>query len=169
MIHSKFLTMGILGILCLFSCTAPGPRFTEADEEAIRETIKTALDIFNQTGNVSEYTAAYYAEDAVVLPPNSKPVEGHDAINKLLSSYPEMNLQYTEEVLEGNGNTAYLVGTYSIDFLGVMPDDIGKYIEIWERQEDGSWKIIFDIFNSSLPFQEDKEARHDHDEDLPES
>ena len=33
---------------------------------------------------------------------------------------------------------------------GPAADD-GKYIEIWKRQADGSWKIAYDIFNSDLP------------------
>jgi ketosteroid isomerase-like protein len=31
-----------------------------------------------------------------------------------------------------------------------MPDS-GKYIEIWRKQSDGTWKLVRDIFNSDLP------------------
>ena len=30
-------------------------------------------------------------------------------------------------------------------------NDTGKYIEIWRKQADGSWRVIRDIFNSDLP------------------
>jgi len=153
---SKILIFIILsGIVLLNACTQPGPQFTDTDKDAIRETIQNALQIYNETGDIDAYTNLYYADNAVVMPPNMKPVEGHEAITKLLSNYPEMKIQYTEEVLYGFGNKAYLVGTYNINFMGAMPDDIGKYIEIWEKQEDHSWKIIFDIFNSSLPVPEE--------------
>ena len=36
---------------------------------------------------------------------------------------------------------------------GPIPDH-GKYIEIWRRQSDGSWKVALDIFNSDLPLPE---------------
>jgi ketosteroid isomerase-like protein len=29
--------------------------------------------------------------------------------------------------------------------------DHGKYLEIWRKQGDGSWKCIVDMFNSDLP------------------
>ena len=35
------------------------------------------------------------------------------------------------------------------DTIEVMPD--GKALTLFERQSDGSWKIKYDYFNSSLP------------------
>ena len=29
--------------------------------------------------------------------------------------------------------------------------DRGKYVVVWKKQPDGSWKAISDIFNSDLP------------------
>jgi hypothetical protein len=28
--------------------------------------------------------------------------------------------------------------------------DEGKYVEIWRKQPEGSWKVVLDIFNSDL-------------------
>jgi ketosteroid isomerase-like protein len=37
------------------------------------------------------------------------------------------------------------------DPAGKPVTDRGKYVTIWKKQADGSWKVIADIFNSDLP------------------
>ncbi len=57
------------------------------------------------------------------------------------------------EILEvyGDGEIAYQVGTYSSDNPqddGTVKTFKGKYIDIFHRQDDGSWKIHASIQNS---------------------
>jgi ketosteroid isomerase-like protein len=36
--------------------------------------------------------------------------------------------------------------------VGAAPiENRGKYIEIWRKQADGSWKILRDVYSSDLP------------------
>jgi ketosteroid isomerase-like protein len=57
--------------------------------------------------------------------------------------------------LEGRGDVAYARGSYSMKIAvpgaPAPVDEKGKYVEIWRRQADGSWKLARDIFNSDLP------------------
>ena len=49
---------------------------------------------------------------------------------------------------------AYVTGTYEFgqnDATGKPGVDKGKYVEVWKKQADGSWKCVADIFNSDLP------------------
>jgi ketosteroid isomerase-like protein len=34
---------------------------------------------------------------------------------------------------------------------GKAMNDVGKYVAVWKKQPDGSWKMIRDIYNSDLP------------------
>jgi ketosteroid isomerase-like protein len=34
---------------------------------------------------------------------------------------------------------------------GLAAKDKGKYLTVWKRQMDGTWKIVRDINNSDLP------------------
>lgn len=59
----------------------------------------------------------------------------------------------TVEVTE-LGDTAYEVGAYTMKLRPPGADvmnDSGKYVVIWQRQGDGSWKLAVDIWNSDLP------------------
>ena len=56
--------------------------------------------------------------------------------------------------LEELGDTAIEVGAYTLDIRpagGEATQDVGKYVIIWKRQADGSWKWAVDIFNTNLP------------------
>jgi ketosteroid isomerase-like protein len=96
----------------------------------------------------------YYAPDATVLPPNAATVHGRPAISDFLASFPTITTFNAGMVTaEGNGDLAYVHGTYHLEMStpdGPVADD-GKYIEIWKRQPDGSWRIAYDIINSDLP------------------
>ena len=56
--------------------------------------------------------------------------------------------------IQGQGDMAYDRGTYSMAVTpaGAAPiEDHGKYLTIWRKQADGSWKVARAIFNSDLP------------------
>jgi ketosteroid isomerase-like protein len=137
-------------------CAQPpsGPSFGPEDEAAIRATTEAALAIANSSQDWDEYAEVYYAPDATVLPPNATPARGRAAIAEFLASFPTITLFRAEMLtVEGEGDLAYVHGTYHLEMSmpdGIVPDD-GKYIEIWKRQTDGSWRIAYDIFNSDLP------------------
>lgn len=97
--------------------------------------------------------AAVYAEDAVVLPPGSEPVEGRAAIQAFWQAAMDADPGVTTDIetVEADvmGDVAIERGTY----VDTGPDgghrDHGKFLAIWTRV-DGEWKILRDIFNSSM-------------------
>jgi ketosteroid isomerase-like protein len=52
---------------------------------------------------------------------------------------------------------ASAIGTYTMTLTPrkagakPLPTEEGKYIEVLKRQGDGSWKIIYDIWNPNAP------------------
>jgi uncharacterized protein (TIGR02246 family) len=119
---------------------------------------KASLEAYVQAIRTEDWmaVAALYTEDAVLMPPNQPIVQGREAILTWLGAYPtltEFNLTITE--IDGCGDLAYVVGTVS---MTIAPEgapepiqDTGKFIEIRRKQEDGSWLIAVDMFNSDLP------------------
>ncbi|MEK7404689.1 MAG: SgcJ/EcaC family oxidoreductase [Acidobacteriota bacterium] len=137
--------------------TAPAPDTRAADEQAIRaaegEWSKQAV-AKNLDGFVS-----YYAEDAAVFAPNAPIATGKEAIRKAISemlALPDMALSFQTVRVEvaRSGDLAYAHGTYEQSFKGPKGkpvQDRGKYVSVWKKQADGSWKAVADIFNSDLP------------------
>jgi len=104
-------------------------------------------------------TIAYYAEDAIVLPPNAAGATTKETIRnawKDLLSSPNLVISWkpTRVELGKSGDMAWLSGTYELtmnDTGGTPVNDRGKYLEVWEKQHDGKWKCRADMWNSDLP------------------
>jgi uncharacterized protein (TIGR02246 family) len=99
-----------------------------------------------------------YADDAVILAPNMKIARGRAGMSQfnaaMLSNvtYPEVAL--TSDDLIVTGDYAIETGSYRMTIQpkqGKAMKDVGKFVSVWKRQADGSWKMIRDIFNSDLP------------------
>jgi ketosteroid isomerase-like protein len=129
---------------------------TQADKDAIQGIADQVVGIANTKPTDWEtYTKTYYTEDAIILPPNAPTVRGRAAIEEFFRSFPDItNFNVKAVEIDGCGDYAWSYGEYSMTLS--PPDtspvnDTGKYIEVWQRQSDGAWKVTRDIFNSDLP------------------
>lgn len=99
--------------------------------------------------------AALYAPDGMVMLSNMPAWKGKAAIQENAQGAFEAmdfaDVKFTTQDVEVSGDIAVETGTYS---MTVGPKgqkgtaDTGKYITVWKRQADGSWKIYRDISNS---------------------
>jgi ketosteroid isomerase-like protein len=97
--------------------------------------------------------AGYYAEDAMVLPPNADFVKGRAAIQAFWQSFVGAGYKHfalsTLEVGAG-GDLAYEVGTYEVGTAPDAVDDRGKFLVVWKKA-GGKWWIHRDMFSSNMP------------------
>lgn len=138
---------------CAAQPASESATFPEADANAIR----TASQAFQTAVRDTAWStwAGFYTNDAVLAPPNGPAISGPDALVAFARAFPPFRDFTLREVdMDGRGDLAYVYGKYSwvltIPGQPAMPDS-GKYIEIWRKQADGSWKITRDIFNSDVP------------------
>src|SRR5438093_6361172 len=104
-------------------------------------------------------TVSYYAESAVVMPPNASSATTKEAIRSawkkmLTSPGAAISWKATKVEVANSGDLACVSGTYEqlmTDASGKPAKDRGKYVEIFKKQTDGTWKVIVDIWNSDLP------------------
>jgi ketosteroid isomerase-like protein len=99
------------------------------------------------------------AQDGVEMPPGVPTIYGRDGLVADLRSAFEVitisDMQINIEEVQVAGDWAYARGNYSY-MLGSVPEDgsdpifiDGKYMSIFQKQSDGSWKLHRDIFNSN--------------------
>jgi len=91
--------------------------------------------------------------DVILMPTEDTAKKGVDDTMDFFETGPGLEGSITPDQVEGSGNLAYVRGNYSITFIvndTLRPSDTGKYIEVWKKQGDGSWKIAIDIWNSDI-------------------
>jgi uncharacterized protein (TIGR02246 family) len=121
----------------------------------VREAIAAADDKFMATFNRGDAAgiAALYTEQGQLLPPNADFMIGQQAIQAFWQGAMDMGIATAKieiREVEGHGDTAIEVSTYSLHAQDGTELDAGKFIVIWKR-EKGEWKLHRDIFNSSKP------------------
>ena len=103
-------------------------------------------------------TVSYYAEGALVMPPNAPAATTKDAIRQMWKELIEspgaaISWKTTKVEIARSGELAYSSGTYEFtmnDASGKPVPDHGKYLEVWKKQPDGDWKVVADIWNSDV-------------------
>jgi uncharacterized protein (TIGR02246 family) len=129
------------------------------DAGAVRQAIDAAnakfVDAMKRGDTVT--IADNYAEDAVVMPQGAEAWRGREAIRKgfggMLTQATVTEFNAKTEDLAIGGDLAVETGSYEETARmrdGKEMKDKGKYINVWKRQADGSWKIVRDIFNSDM-------------------
>lgn len=147
----SFFSAAVIAISCFMSCQQNKPAaFSDQDRDAIRAVVKKGNENMNAR-DFKTHAGTYYAADASILPPNGGAVKGSEAIEKFFQSFPNFVIESNDLEIDGLGDMAYMYGRYKLAFKDMNMTDEGKYIEIWRKQADGSWKVTYDIFNSDVP------------------
>jgi ketosteroid isomerase-like protein len=101
----------------------------------------------------------YIAKDGAMLPPNAPIATGQDEVRKFISdlfALKNLNVSWQPDTVEvaNSGDLAFTAGTYQMAWDDAQDNshtDRGKYVTVWKKQADDSWKVLRDIFNSDLP------------------
>ena len=122
-----------------------------ADDKAVRD----ADAAWSKAAGAKDLdkTVSFYADDAIVLPPNEAAKTTKDAIRTLwkglIDSVTDVSWKATRVEMAKSGEMACLIGTYELTMKDGTKDR-GKYCEVWEKK-GGTWKCGTDIWNSDLP------------------
>ena len=98
--------------------------------------------------------AAYAAADVRMFPEGQEPYSGRDALIERFAAWPEgAVLRWTpvEGMAASSGDFGFTWGRFVFSAPGEADavEHHGKYVSIWRREADGSWKFVADIGNAS--------------------
>jgi uncharacterized protein (TIGR02246 family) len=152
-------------LLAMTSCNAgnqqvsqPAPPDTRADDEAkIR-----ALDadwVKAVAAKDAARCASLYADNASLMVPGAPIATGKDAIQKAwtdMMATPGTSLTFSPAKIEvsRSGDLAYDLGDYEEtgkDKKGKSQTVKAKYVVIWGKQADGTWKALIDLPTTTTP------------------
>ncbi|MBG0858035.1 MAG: DUF4440 domain-containing protein [Bacteroidales bacterium] len=144
-----FWTIPVVLILAVTSCQVNYNK--EADKQALS---KLTVEDWDSNINVgkSEANVEFYTEDAIRID-FGKVYSGKDEIHNLFNS---LTVQYTLLKLENkvedtriSGDLATVRGSCNVSFIQKESNDTinakQAWVDICERQTDGSWKMILTI------------------------
>ena len=122
--------------------------------DRLREAHAAALN----DGDADAWVACFTA-DAVQMPPNHPANVGTEEIRGwsggMLAAFRAEFLLAPEEVQPAGADWAFESGTYTITLTpragGDAMRDAGKYITVYQRQDDDTWLMARDIWNSNNP------------------
>ena len=119
-----------------------------SDIEAIH-TARAARSAAIAAGDAAA-AAAVATDDGVILPPSLPPRQGQAALREWFTNFPFTSLVFTSIEIDGASGIAYDRGTYegTLRNGGVTQ---GKYLWIWRKQGDGSWRVAIAMWNLNAP------------------
>ncbi len=155
-------------LLLVVGCAAPAeppaePATPQIDLAAEREALMQADRSWAADYAASDDRAAAFTnlmlDDAYLLPPDAPIAHGKEEIGgvvAMLEGMPGFSITWepTTAKVGQAGDLGYTIGTYEMAMEG--PDGspmtiVGKYLTVWEKQPDGSWKVTADMFNADAP------------------
>jgi uncharacterized protein (TIGR02246 family) len=160
------LAVGVL--LLLSACSPPADTATISTSAAAGTLaepnlmeIRASIDALNAKWRTAMLTSdlaalsANYADDAIVMMPMAPMMSGRAAVDAgfkdMVGSMTINDMQATTMDVIAAGDLAIETGTFAMTttMKNAKPmTDKGKYITVWKRQSDGSWRIIRDINNT---------------------
>ena len=142
--------LSVLVLLWIFGNCSPKQEIDKNQlKEEIRQTENAFRDMVREKGIAEGFY--HYAAPQAVLYRNGSLIEGKDSIGSWLRKRVkgEMTLDWEPSYIEvsESGDLAYTYGNFTyvtLDSVGGRKETQGIFHTVWKRQQDGSWKYVWD-------------------------
>ncbi len=149
------LALAMIAVACSNAPAPPPPDTRAADVQAVKDV--EAAWVKDAATKDADKWASYFAEDGSGLYPGGPILHGKAAIKAAMAPIladPNFALtfQSTKAMASKGGDMVYSEGTYSMTMTDPKTKkpmtDKGKFLTVYTKQPDGSWKAVSDTFNS---------------------
>jgi uncharacterized protein (TIGR02246 family) len=163
--QARYLSLAAVGLAVVLSGCSPAPAPApvapdthDADVKAIRDLEATWVQNF--TTKDPDKIATVYADDVSVMITDMPVINGIPAAKTALKSMvadKNFSITFASDKVDvaKSGDLAYSQGTYSMTSANPKTKkpatEKGKYVTVFKKQADGSWKAVADIFNADAP------------------
>ena len=114
------------------------------------------------TAKDREGVIAFYDRNAIMVPPNDDLVENLEGVQNYRFGFietpgVELDFEVIRAEISASGDIGWTlsIGEITINNPEGSPGrDVVRDFHIWKKQEDGSWKVVLDMWNSELPIDE---------------
>ncbi len=143
-----FPLLALLAAACLAGCsTPPSARLLQIDAAFCQASLKKGT---------AQAFYEFMAKDGIILESGEAPIKGPDAVRAHLASGPDgvLSWQPVGADMAQSGDLGYTWGTYEFRPTNAQPGSqphYGKYVTVWKRQFDGTWKVVLDAGNPGPP------------------
>jgi uncharacterized protein (TIGR02246 family) len=129
-----------------------------ADSQAIRD--RETAWVKDWQAKDADKIVSHYAPDGVLLIADSPAMKGSDTIKGGIGGMlkdPHLSLTFapTAVVVAKGGDIAYTQGVYTMTYSDPKSKatliEKGKYVTVYQKQPDGSWKAVENIDNEDAP------------------
>ena len=127
----------------LVACTSVALAQTSSPGDPL-QTLSTGL----QNGDAKTVARAY-AEDAVLLPPGSRPVRGRAALEAFWKAQFESGFALLDGGSSGSATSGDLSYEWGYVTLGGASGGDSQYVNVLRKDEQGSWRVVLTTWNSS--------------------
>ncbi len=151
-------SLSSLTFLAVVGCTAQPSVDLDAERAALMAVDEAWFEAYSTSDNPADAFVAKMADDAALLAPDAPLAQGREAIHAViteLEAMPGFSVTWGPDAVEvgSGGDLGYTMGSYEMNMEG--PDGMmrveGKYLTVWQKQGDGTWMVIADMFNADGP------------------
>jgi ketosteroid isomerase-like protein len=122
----------------------------EPTAEAVLLQADSAFARETATGGADAWTSWF--DTVGVMVTANRDIRGHADIRAAMGpTLSDSTIRFTwspEWAIAGEGDLGTTVGSYRVESRGEVVER-GRYLTVWRRQSDGSWKVVADIGSSS--------------------